>query len=240
MRTLQLSSSGEPSDVVEVAEIASGEPGPGQLAVAIEAATINPSDLMSIRGVYGVRPELPAALGAEGVGRVVAVGEGVDASRVGERVLVVPTLEQATWRERTILDERNAVPVNADGDPLQLAMLGINPITAHSLLHRYVKLAPGAWVAQTGASSATARYVLALAKHAGLRTLNVVRRAESVTSLLDAGGDVLLVEGDDLGTQAADVRIHAHITRVKAGHLPMVANPRVVAEVITAAAKATG
>jgi hypothetical protein len=82
-------------------------------------------------------------------------------------------------------------------------MLGINPITAHSLLHGYVKLAPGAWLAQTGASSATARYVGALAKHASLRTLNVVRRAESVTSLLDAGADVVLVEGDDLAKQAA-------------------------------------
>jgi NADPH:quinone reductase-like Zn-dependent oxidoreductase len=204
MKTLQLSIFGAPTDVVELAEIASGEPGPGQLAVAIEAAPINPSDLLLIRGVYGVRPELPAALGAEGVGRVISVGEGVDASRVGERVLVVPTLEQATWRERTILDERNAVPVDADGDPLQLAMLGINPITAYSLLHGYVKLAPGAWVAQTGASSATARYVLALARHAGLRTLNVVRRADSVKPLLDAGADVVLVEGDDLGKQAAD------------------------------------
>jgi NADPH:quinone reductase-like Zn-dependent oxidoreductase len=119
-------------------------------------------------------------------------------------VLVVPTLEQTTWRERTILDERNAVTVDADGDPLQLAMLGINPITAHSLLHGYVKLAPGAWVAQTGASSATAGYVLALARHAGLRTLNVVRRAESVKSLLDAGADVVLVEGADLADQAAE------------------------------------
>src|SRR3954471_21755910 len=106
MRTLQLSSFGEPTDVVELADIVSREPGPGQLAVAIEAATINPSDLMLIRGVYGVRPQLPAALGAEGVGRVVAVGERVDAGRIGERVLVVPTLEQTTWREHTILDER--------------------------------------------------------------------------------------------------------------------------------------
>jgi NADPH:quinone reductase-like Zn-dependent oxidoreductase len=71
-------------------------------------------------------------------------------------------------------------------------------------LHGYVKLAPGAWVAQTGASSATAGYVLALAKHAGLRTLNVVRRTESVKPLLDAGADVVLVEGADLTEQAAD------------------------------------
>jgi NADPH:quinone reductase-like Zn-dependent oxidoreductase len=118
--------------------------------------------------------------------------------------LVVPTLEQATWRQQTVLDERNAVPVDADGDPLQLSMLGINPLTAYCLLHGFVKLAPAAWVAQTGASSATAGYVVALAKHAGLRTLNVVRRADSVKPLLDAGADVVLVEGADLAEQAAD------------------------------------
>ena len=204
MKALQFSSFGSPTDVVELTEIEPEDPGPGQLAVAIEAAPINPSDLTLIKGVYGVRPDLPAALGAEGVGRVTAVGDGVDAGRIGERVLVVPTLEQATWREQTVLDERNGVPVDADGDPLQLAMLGINPITAYCLLHGYAKLAPGAWVAQTGASSATAGYVVALAKHAGLRTLNVVRRADSVTPLLDAGADIVLVEGADLTEQAAE------------------------------------
>ncbi len=105
---------------------------------------------------------------------------------------------------KTVLDEGNGVPVDADGDPLQLAMLGINPITAYCLLHGYVKLAPGAWVAQTGASSATVGYVVALAKHAGLRTPNVVRRADSVRPLLDAGADVVLVEGGDLTDQAAE------------------------------------
>jgi NADPH:quinone reductase-like Zn-dependent oxidoreductase len=94
--------------------------------------------------------------------------------------------------------------VDPDGDPLQLAMLGINPMTAYSLLHGYVQLESGAWVAQTDASSATARYVVALAKHAGLRTLNVVRRESSVQGLLDAGADVVLVEGADLAKQAAD------------------------------------
>src|SRR6478752_4463393 len=115
MKTLQLSSFGAPTDVVELADVAPPDPGPGQLVVSIEAAPINPSDLNLIRGVYGVRPELPAALGAEGVGRVVAVGEGVDGSRVGTRVLIVPTLEQGTWREQTVLDEHNAVPVDPEG-----------------------------------------------------------------------------------------------------------------------------
>src|ERR1700677_415489 len=204
MKTLQLSSFGAPADVVELVEIDPADPGPGQVAVSIEAAPINPSDLNLIRGIYGVRPDLPAALGAEGVGRVTSVGDGVDGSRVGTRVMVIPTFEQATWREQAVLDERNAVPVGLDGDPLQLAMLGVNPVTAYCVLHGYVKLAPGAWVAQTGASSATAGYLLALAKHAELRTLNVVRRPDSVRPLLDAGADVVLVEGTELTEQAAD------------------------------------
>ena len=217
MKTLQLSSFGMPTDVVELAEVDPVDPGPGQLRVSIEAAPINPSDLNLIRGVYGVRPDLPAALGAEGVGRVTAVGDGVDGSRLGTRVLVVPTLEQATWREQAVLDERNAVPVDLDGDPLQLAMLGINPITAYCILHGFVKLAPGTWVAQTGASSATAGYVLALAQHAGLRTLNVVRRAESVKPLLDAGADVVLVEGADLAERAADAIGYASLELILDG-----------------------
>src|ERR1700690_4099221 len=110
MKTLQLSSFGPPADIVELVEADPADPGPGQLAVSIEAAPINPSDLNLIRGLYGVRPDLPATLGAEGVGRVIAVGAGVDASRVGTRVLVVPTLEQGTWCDQAVLDARNAVP----------------------------------------------------------------------------------------------------------------------------------
>jgi len=164
MKTLQLSSFGAPTDVVELADVAPADPGPGQLAVSIEAAPINPSDLNLIRGVYGVRPDLPAALGADGVGRVIAVGDGVDGSRVGTRVLIIPTFEQATWAEQAVLDERNAVPVDLDGDPLQLAMLGINPITAYCLLHDHAKLAPGAsGEVDVAISSITARALLSCA-----------------------------------------------------------------------------
>jgi NAD(P)-dependent dehydrogenase (short-subunit alcohol dehydrogenase family) len=80
MKTLQLSSYGAPTEVVEFAGLDPADPGPGEVAVEIEAAPINPSDLM-IMGVYCVRPELRAALGAEGVGRGIAAGEGVDVAR---------------------------------------------------------------------------------------------------------------------------------------------------------------
>ena len=68
-----------------------------------------------------------------------------------------------------------------DADPLQLAMLSINPATAHVMLNRFVDLKPGDWVAQPGANSAVGRLVITLAHLRGLKALNVVRRDEALS-----------------------------------------------------------
>ncbi len=201
MKTLQLRAFGKPTTAPELIESEAPEAGAGQVLVALEAAPINPSDLLLISGRYGYRPALPAPLGAEGVGRIVAVGPGVDPVRIGERVLIIPTLEHGTWQDQTVIDEGSAIPVDPAADALQLAMLGINPLTADLLLRRFVELPPGAWVGQTGANSAVGRYVIALAKQAGVRTLNVVRRPEAAAELLELGADAVVISGPDLGEQ---------------------------------------
>jgi NADPH:quinone reductase-like Zn-dependent oxidoreductase len=195
---------GAPTEVVELAEVDLPAPGPRDVVVAIEAAPINPSDILEILGVYGLRPQLPAGVGAEAVGRIVATGPEVRSSSVGERVLVIPGQGYPTWREQTIVNERDIVPVDPDADALQLAMLGINPLTAYSMLHGYAKLEAGAWVAQTGASSATAGHVVTLAKRARFRTLNIVRRESAVQPLLDAGADAVVVGGEGLAERARE------------------------------------
>jgi NADPH:quinone reductase-like Zn-dependent oxidoreductase len=203
MKALQLPAFGPPAEATQLVDVESPAPARGEVAVAIEAAPINPSDLLLIAGTYGYRPQLPAALGAEGVGRIIAVGDGVDHTRVGERVMIIPTLKQGTWREQSIVDAGDVVSVDGDADPLQLAMIGINPITAYVLLNDFASLERGAWVAQTGATSAVGRYVIALARQAGLRTLNVVRRASAVQELLEAGADAVVVSDRDLSGHVA-------------------------------------
>lgn len=201
MKTLHMRAFGKPAVAAELVESEAPEPGAGQVLVAMEAAPINPSDLLLIRGWYGHRPALPAALGTEGVGRIVAVGRGVDPVHVGERVLIVPTLQYGTWQDQIEIDKDDAIVVDPAVDALQLAMLGINPMTADLLLRRFVDLPPGAWVGQTGSNSAVGRYVIALAKQAGYRTLNVVRRPEVAAELLELGADAVVVSGPDLGEQ---------------------------------------
>src|SRR5258708_13935087 len=135
MKALQLPAFGPPAEATQLVDVESTAPGRGQVAVAIEAAPINPSDLNLIAGTYGYRPPLPAQLGAEGVGRIVAVGDGVDAGRIGERVAIIPTLRQGTWREQTVVDESDVVAVDTEADPPQLPLIVLHPRPPNASLH---------------------------------------------------------------------------------------------------------
>src|SRR5258708_32499815 len=76
MDALQISTFGEPSDVVERVKIPDPDaPMANEVLVAVEYAPINSSALLTIRGQYGVLPSLPAGLGNEGFGRTLSVGE---------------------------------------------------------------------------------------------------------------------------------------------------------------------
>jgi len=75
-----------------------GAPAAGEVVIALEASPVNQYDLLMIAGGYGYRPRLPAIMGTEGVGRVVAVGAGVKHLKEGDRALV-PFLHPA-WAER--------------------------------------------------------------------------------------------------------------------------------------------
>src|SRR5437016_1670117 len=198
MRQLQLMAHGEPSDVIKLKTIAEPVLGQEEVLVSMEAAPLNPSDFLLIRGLYGVRPALPSSVGAEGVGRVIETGSKVDVALRGTRVLILPTYEQGTWADQVVVPVRNIVPMSTEADPVQLAMIGINPATAYVLLSRYVSLMPGDWIGQTAANSAMGQYIIALAKLAGVRTLNVVRREDAAEEVRQWGGDRVVLQGDNL------------------------------------------
>jgi NADPH:quinone reductase-like Zn-dependent oxidoreductase len=201
MNALRLNGFGDPVTVLALIREPELHAGRDQLLVALEAAPVHPSDLHLIRGFYGVHPALPARLGAEGVGRVVEVGPGADQGLTGRRVVILPTYEQGTWAEHAVVAADNVVAVSDDADALQLAMIGVNPLTALLLLRLHEHLSTGDWVAQTGANSAVGQYVIQLAKLAGVKTLNLVRREAAAAQVAAAGGDRVIVVSDDLPGQ---------------------------------------
>jgi len=198
MRQLRLVAHGEPSDVVELNTASEPTLGQEDVLVSMEAAPMNPSDFLFIRGIYGVRPAFPSSVGAEGVGRVAKIGSKVDPTLRGKRVLILPTYEQGTWANEVVVSVRTLVSMRDEADPLQLSMIGINPATAYLLLNRYVSLMPGDWIGQTAANAAMGQYIIGLAKLAGVKTLNVVRREEAAEQVREWGGDRVVLQGDNL------------------------------------------
>ncbi|MDA1329507.1 MAG: zinc-binding dehydrogenase [Chloroflexi bacterium] len=76
------------AEVLEYGEIPTPQPGAGEVLVRLEAAALNHMDLFVRQGLHGLTPKLPHILGADGAGRVAAVGEGVSDWQAGKKVVI--------------------------------------------------------------------------------------------------------------------------------------------------------
>src|SRR5258708_19177983 len=135
------------------------------------------NDLYVIQGAFPVRPSLPSVVGNEGVGRVLAVGSGVEHLKVGDRVLI--PLYAFSWRERLVVPATGLFSL-PEAEPQQLAILGINPPTASLLLDEASDLKPGDWIVQNAANSGVGRSLIANAKPRALKPLTRVRPPEHI------------------------------------------------------------
>lgn len=182
-----------PQDVIEAVPFEKPELEEGQVLLEMLAAPINPSDVLTLTGQYGILPPLPAIGGSEGVAKVVEHGPGVAGPELGQTVLLPVGI--GTWATHIVADAKALVPLPSGVDPVQLSMISINPPTASLMLSEFVDLQAGDWVIQNAANSGVGSYLVDLATQRGLKTVNVVRRESLVEPLLAAGADVVLVDG---------------------------------------------
>lgn len=182
-----------PQDVIEAVPFETPELTEGQVLLEMLAAPINPSDVLTLTGEYGMLPPLPAVGGNEGVARVVEHGPGVTGPELGQTVLL--PIGIGSWATHMVAEAKSLVPLPDDADPIQLSMITVNPPTASLMLSEFVDLEDGDWVIQNAANSGVGSYLIALARARGLKTVNVVRRESLVEPLLAAGADVVLVDG---------------------------------------------
>jgi NADPH:quinone reductase-like Zn-dependent oxidoreductase len=200
MKRIDISAYGPPEEVARCSDVPDvGDPGPDEVVFDVLAFPINPADISFCRGSYRLRPPLPATPGAEGVGRVAAVGAGVTQLKRGDLAI---NMQRENWVQRRRIKAADAIPIPAGLDLAQAAMLRINPPTALLLLEDHVALKTGDWVIQDVANSAVGRHIIVLAKERGVRTANVVRRDDVAAELRDMGADVVLKDGPDLAERA--------------------------------------
>lgn len=197
MRVIRYTRFGTPEDVLESIDAPLPTPGPGEVRIRLEASPVHLADLKHIRGLpWFDQYAPPYTPGYEGVGRISALGADVSGWREGDRVFL--PVRFGAWQEETVCAAAGLWRAPESIAAEQLALVPINFSTAYLMLKHIVALAPGDWVMQNAANSNVGYYLIRLARRWGLRTVNVVRRAELLPQLAAAGGDLNVVDGDDL------------------------------------------
>jgi NADPH2:quinone reductase len=183
---------GDPAEVLSVRDIPIPEPGPGQVRVRMIASPINPSDLLVVRGRYGVLPRLPSTPGFEGVGIVEKAGPGLLGRWVeGKRVAVINSAG-GNWAEYAVIPARQARPIPADIPDEQAATFFVNPATVLAMVRHVLEVPKGEWLLQSAAGSTLGKMIIRLGRHDGFKTVNVVRRSEAKEELSRLGADAVI------------------------------------------------
>ena len=205
------------------------KPGNGEVLIRVSAAGVNNTDINTRlawyskgegesddAGWFGGAIRFPRIQGADACGRIVAVGEGVDVGRIGERVLVEPCLYEAAqqqldapwyfgsecdgaFADYTLVASRHAHRINSALSDEDLASFPCSYSTAENLLTR-AQVAPGDRVLITGASGGVGSAAIQLAKARGAH-VTAITSASKFDAIRDAGADEVLDRSKDLFAQ---------------------------------------
>ncbi|MFL6332611.1 MAG: zinc-dependent alcohol dehydrogenase family protein [Pyrinomonadaceae bacterium] len=195
MQSVRFHEFGDPAEVLRVEDVPRPEPGAGQVLVRMRARSINPSDLLTVRGLYGSLPVPPATPGLEGMGEVAELGDGITHLRAGQRV--IPLGVAGTWQEFVVAPAAQLIPVPDAVSDQAAAQFVVNPLTAWIMTVEELALQPGEWLLQTAAGSTLGRVVLQIAKQRGFKTINVVRRREQAEELKALGADEVICTDEE-------------------------------------------
>jgi NADPH2:quinone reductase len=184
MHSAVFESFGNPAEVLRIEDTSIPDPGPGQVRVKTILSVIQNHDLMTIAGQYGFKPALPAIGGSEAVGTIDALGEGVEAVAVGQRVSVAGV--HGAWAEYFIAESHAVVPISEKIPDVSAAQLLGMPLSALLLL-RLIAAQPGHAIIQNAATGAVAKAFAMIAASKGITVINLVRRQEAVVELANIG-----------------------------------------------------
>jgi NADPH:quinone reductase len=182
MRAVVVTRHGGP-EVLQVSDRPSPDPGAGEVVVDVAAAGVNFMDIYVREGrpPYGQEP--PHALGAEGAGRVSAVGDGVSDIAVGDTVAWVGVT--GSYAEQVTVPANRAVPVPDGVDAVTAAAVMLQGITAHYLCHSTYAVGQGDVVVVHAAAGGVGL----------LLTQMVVRRGGTVIATTSGGAKADLARG---------------------------------------------
>ena len=189
MRAILAKSIGTPEDLV-IEDLPDPVPGPGEVAVDIEAAAVNFPDLLVIEGKYQFIPPHPFSPGKEGAGVVAALGEGVRGLSVGDRVMV--QAEWGTFCERMVRPANLCFPIPDAMGFDEAAAIGVAYQTAHFALIDRAAVKPGDRVLVSAATGSVGIAAVQLAKAFGCTVVAGLTTMSKADIAREAGADHLI------------------------------------------------
>ena len=192
MLAWQVTRLGEPLDVMVLDEVPVPVPGPGQALVEVWSTALNFPDVLMARGRYQERPPLPFTPGIEFCGMVVAVGPGVEPSRVGERVIGTPKPPHGALARYAVVDDADLYTAPPGLDDASASAMHIAYQTGWFGLYRRAALRVGETLLVNAAAGGVGSAAVQLGKAAGARVVGVVGSAEKAEVARALGADLVV------------------------------------------------
>jgi NADPH:quinone reductase len=187
MKAIQVHRFGGP-EVLELHDIPTPKPGPGQILVRVHAAGVNPYDTYMRSGTYAIKPQLPYTPGSDAAGTVEAVGDGVKKVKTGERVYTAKTLSGA-YAEFALTDETQIEPLSQKISFAQGSGLWVPYGTAYTALYHHAHAHSSETVLIHGASGGVGTAAIQFARAAGMTVLGTAGSQRGLDLILKEGAD---------------------------------------------------
>ena len=184
-----------PANTLVIDDIPSPEPGKGQVKVRVKAAGLNFPDTLIIEGKYQIKPELPFSPGGEMAGEVLAVGDGVQRFKAGQRVMGLTGY--GAFAEEILVPENQLIPVPDGMNDHTAAAFSMVYGTSYHALKQRANIQPGETLLVLGASGGVGLAAVELGKAMGATVIAAASSAEKLEVAKEAGADDLINYADE-------------------------------------------
>lgn len=206
-RAIRFHETGGP-DKLLLEDIEVGAPGPGHVRIKVEAVGLNRAEAMYRAGNYPTKPALPSLIGYEGVGAVVALGDGVSDYALGQRVCVLPMISQGDygiWADEAIVPTRILLPAPDGMDATHAAAIWMQYMTAYAI-YEVANVGPNDAVIIPAASSSVGVAAIQLCNWAGAIPIAATRTSAKADALKAVGAaHVVATEEEDLVARVMEI-----------------------------------
>ncbi len=206
-RVMRFHKTGGP-EVLQIDDMELAVPAPGEVRIKVSAVGLNRAEAMYRAGKYPVQPQLPSLIGYEGVGTVLALGEGVTDYVEGDRVCILPMISQGDWgiwADEANVPSRILLPAPSMLDDVQAAAIWMQYMTAYAV-YEVANVGPNDAAIIPAASSSVGLAAIQLCNWAGAVPIAATRTSAKAQELRELGAaHVIATQEEDLVARVMEI-----------------------------------